>query len=346
MATHLVYRLTNRGPKCTIKQVSERRPTPDKHEVLVKIHAVSLNYRDIVIANGTWPFPAKDNLIPCSDSAGKVVAIGSDVEGFAIGDKVVAAFDVATLYGPLKDWNHGHGGPIDGVLREYAAFPASVLVKIPSESKLGFPQLSTLVCTGVTAWNALYGNIPLKPGQTVLFQGTGGLSITGLILAKAAEATTIITSSSSAKLALVKSKYGVDHTINYKTTRNWAAKVNKITNNNGVVFILENGGSGTIKQSLECITAGGIISVIGFLSPAKQKDMPDVAGLALAKGVVVRGITVGNRNMLKDLVRFVAARGLERPVDKTFGFEQAEVEAAYEYLKSGKHVGKVCISLE
>lgn len=166
------------------------------------------------------------------------------------------------------------------------------------------------------------------------------------MLAKAAGATTIITSSSDDKLRLVKEKYGLDYVINYKTTPGWAVEAKRITGGRGVDYILENGGSGTIKQSLECIAMGGIISVIGFLSQAKQEDMPDVAGLALSKGSVVRGITVGSKQLLEEMVRFVVQRNLSPPVEKTFGFSPKEVIAAYEYLKSGTHVGKVCISLD
>lgn len=170
--------------------------------------------------------------------------------------------------------------------------------------------------------------------------------MTGLMIAKAAGARTIITSSSDSKLSLVKAKYGVDHTINYKTTPDWAAEALKLTNNQGVDFIFENGGAGTIKQSLECIKMGGTIAIIGFLAEAKQEDMPNVALLTLSKAATVRGVTVGSKQLLEDLVRFVAAKNLEPPVDKTFGFAPEEIQAAYEYLKSGSHVGKVCISLE
>jgi len=174
--------------------------------------------------------------------------------------------------------------------------------------------------------------------------GTGGVSITGLILAKAAGATTIITSSSDEKLQLVKDKYGPDHVINYKMTPDWAAEAKKMTGGRGVDHVFENGGSGTIKQSIECITMGGIISVIGFLLDAKQDEMPDVAGLALSKGCIVRGITVGSKQLLEDMVRFVVNRGLHPPIDKTFGFSTEGVAAAYGYLQSRTHVGKVCIS--
>lgn len=166
------------------------------------------------------------------------------------------------------------------------------------------------------------------------------------MLAKAAGARTIITSSSDDKLEFVQKKYGVDHIINYKSTPDWAAEVKKITGGEGVDYILENGGSGTIKQSIECIKMGGSIAVIGFLAAAKQEDMPDVAGLALSKGCIVRGITVGSKQLLEELVQFVVTKGLEPPVEKTFGFSPEEVMAAYEYMQGGSHVGKICISIE
>lgn len=166
------------------------------------------------------------------------------------------------------------------------------------------------------------------------------------MLAKAAGARTIITSSSDDKLEFVQKKYGVDHIINYKSTPDWAAEAKKITGGEGVDYILENGGSGTIKQSIECINMGGSIAVIGFLAAAKQEDMPDVAGLALSKGCIVRGITVGSKQLLEELVQFVVTKGLEPPVEKTFGFSLEEVMAAYEYMQGGSHVGKICISIE
>jgi len=172
MSNQVVFRLQSRTGHQSITQVEEPIPEIDKHEVLVKIRAVSLNFRDVVVANGGYLFPVKDKVVPCSDSAGEIIEIGSSVEGFAKGDHVIAVFDPTNLFGPQKDWNHGHGGPVDGVLREYVAFPGSALIKISKESGLSFSQMAALVCTGVTAWNVLYGNQPLKPGHTVLFQGT------------------------------------------------------------------------------------------------------------------------------------------------------------------------------
>lgn len=167
--------------------------------------------------------------------------------------------------------------------------------------------------------------------------------MTALRIAKAAGATTIITSSSDEKLQYVKKNFGVDHTINYKSTPDWAQEACKLTNSNGVDYVIENGGSGTIKQSIDAITMGGIISVVGFLSAAKQEDMPDVAGLALSKGCVIRGITGGSKQLLEECVRFFGTRNIIMPIDKVFGSSREEVMKAYEYLTSGSHIGKVCI---
>lgn len=168
--------------------------------------------------------------------------------------------------------------------------------------------------------------------------------MTGLLLAHAAGARTIITSSSDEKLKLAKSKYGADHTINYKSTPKWEDEVNKITNGHGADVIFENGGSGTIAQSITCVARGGIVAVIGFLSQAQE--MPDVAGLVLGKGCIVRGINVGAKQLTVDLVAFVTGRNLEMPVEKVFGFDKEEILKAFKFLESGGHVGKVCIQIK
>ena len=190
----------------------------------------------------------------------------------------------------------------------------------------------------------MYGNNPLKPGQTVLFLGTGGVSMTGLMLAKAAGANTVITSSSDKKLKMAKDKYGADHLINYESTPKWEEEVLKVTNGRGADFVIENGGSGTIAQSLACVARGGIVAVIGFLSQAEQ--MPDVASLVLGSGSIVRGINVGAKQLTDDLVAFVCGKNLEMPVEKTFGFSRDEVIEAFKYMESGSHVGKICIEVK
>ena len=345
MSQQKVFRLPSKGAGYeAIKESSEPIPKPQPHEVLIKVHATTLNYRDLVIANGQYPFPAKDDCVPLSDGAGTIEGLGEGVEGLRKGDWVIANFDVTNLYGPQQDWEHGLGGPIDGMLREYVTIPSTAIVKIPKTTKLSWSQLAGLVCTGITAWNSLYGNIPLKPGQTVLFQGTGGVSMTGLMLAKAAGAITIITSSSDDKLKMAKEKYGVDHTINYKKTPDWDQEALKITDGRGVDYIIENGGSGTIAKSIGCIARGGIISVVGFLDAAKE--MPDVAGLVLAQGCVVRGINVGAKQLADDMVAFVCGKNLDMPVEKTFGFSRDEVIKAYKYLEGATHVGKISIGIK
>lgn len=175
-----------------------------------------------------------------------------------------------------------------------------------------------------------------------MLSGTGGVSITGLILAKAAGATTIITSSSDEKLDFVKSKFGADYGVNYKKHPEWSKEVLRFAKE-GVDYVLENGGSGTIAESLNAVRMGGNISVIGFLSQAEQLKMPDIAALALAKGAVVRGITVGSTEQLEEVARFVASKGLRMPVEKEFSFTQDEVVKAYEFVESGSHIGKVCV---
>lgn len=154
-----------------LKAFKEEVPIPAKHEVLVKVHSVSLNYRDIGVATSGYPFPVKDNVVPCSDAAGVVVAVGEGVKNLSKGDRVISTFDPTNLYGQQMDWLNGHGGPVDGVLREYFTTPAAAAVKLPESSPQSFSEWSTLVCSGVTVWNALYALTPLKPGQVVLALG-------------------------------------------------------------------------------------------------------------------------------------------------------------------------------
>lgn len=177
MAKQQVFRLPQRNSIRYLQVFLEDTPVPTSNEVLIKVKSVALNFRDFAVCTGKYPFPVKDNVIPCSDMSGEIVSVGSHVDDFAEGDKVIASFDLKALYGPMPDWYHGLGGTIDGVLREYVALPSSAVVRIPATTELSFAQLSTLVCTGTTAWNALYGNNPLKPGQTVLFLGILSKSI-------------------------------------------------------------------------------------------------------------------------------------------------------------------------
>jgi NADPH:quinone reductase-like Zn-dependent oxidoreductase len=266
------------------------------------------------------------------------------VIGFKKGDRVISNFDSTHLYGPSRNWSNGLGGPVDGMLTQYKALPYFSLVKIPNH--LSYEQAASLVCTGTTTWNALHGNNPLLPGQTVLFQGTGGVSLTGLMLAKAGGCTTIITSSSDEKLKEAKEKYGADYTINYKTQPNWDEEALKITNGEGVDMILENGGAATIGKSLNAIKMGGIIACIGFLGAGSKPEIPDVALLALGKGAVVRGIVIGSREQTEQLMTLVDQKKLIPPVQKVFNFDPKSVKQAYQYLESQQHLGKICIKVD
>ncbi|KAJ5779563.1 zinc-containing alcohol dehydrogenase [Penicillium paradoxum] len=343
MATQRVLRLTDRTSWHSLTEFREPCPSAGKHEVLIKIRSVALNLRDIVIATGKYPFQVKAQVIPGSDAAGDIIKVGEGVYGFAEGDRVVICYDQATQYGPLKSWGQGLGGPVDGVMREYICVPAHTVVKIPEYSTLTYARWASVACVGVIAWNALHGAVPIKPGQTILFLGTGCMSITGLIIAKAAGATTIITSFSEENLQYVEMTYAPDHTINCTETPDWAAEVLKLTAGQGVDHIFEIGGSATIQHSFRALAYGGVISIMDCLSPGVHNTMPDVVTLALWKGATVRGILNGSKQQLEEVVRFIGSKNLKLPVEKTFEFGCEQVIEAYSYLASGQHIGKVCI---
>jgi NADPH:quinone reductase-like Zn-dependent oxidoreductase len=276
--------------------------------------------------------------------AGEIIEVGDRVIGFKKGDRVISNFDPTHLYGPSENMNNALGGPADGMLAQYRALPYFGLIKIPDH--LSYEEAASLVCAGTTAWNALHGNKPLLPGQSVLFQGTGGVSLCGLLLARAAGCTTIITSSSDDKLKKLKEKYGVDYTINYKTNPNWDEEVLKITNGRGVDLIFENGGAATIGKSLNSIRVGGLIALIGFLSAKDNPECPNVAFLALLKGCIVRGILVGSREQTEQLMNLIDQRKLKPPVTKVFDFNLKSIREAYQYIESQAHIGKICIRID
>ncbi|PCH34501.1 NAD(P)-binding protein [Wolfiporia cocos MD-104 SS10] len=311
---------------------------PKSSEVLVKIHAVSLQYRDLIVAKGQYPLGQKENPVPGSDMAGEVIAVGDDVKGWKVGDRVCANFALDHIFGDVTDEIKatGLGAPVDGVLTEYRLFPAHSLVHIPSH--LSYEEASTLPCAALTAYNALMGLRPLKGGDYVLVQGTGGVSIFGLQFAVASGATVIATSSSDKKLEIAK-KLGAKHLINYKKTPDWEKEVLKITNGRGVDHVIEVGGSGTIMKSLASVRYAGIVSVIGFV--AGGGDVSSLPVAVLGKSSIVRGILIGSRAQFEDMNRLIVAQNLKPVIDRVFSFE--DVRAAYEYQESQQHVGKVVI---
>ncbi|KAK9366598.1 zinc-type alcohol dehydrogenase [Lipomyces kononenkoae] len=318
-------------------------PKVNDYDVLVKFQAASLNFRDLMIAKGTYPFASKYPVVPASDGAGEVVEVGSRVTAFKKGDTVVTLFNQGHQYGPVDPQAAltGLGGAIDGTLRQYGVYNELGLVAAPRN--LNALEASTLSCAALTSWNALYGLRPLQPGQIVLVQGTGGVSIFGLQFAKAAGATVIATTSSDAKAERLK-RLGADHVINYKTTPNWGEVARQFTPGQlGVDYIVEVGGPGTLEQSLKCIKMEGIISIIGFLGTS-DKPQPRLMD-ALSNLCTVRGVYVGSRAMLKDMVRAIEANDIHPVVDeKVFGFDKTR--EAYEYMEAQKHFGKVVIKID
>ncbi len=308
-------------------------PEPGPGEVRIRIQAVSLNYRDLLIAWNVYPLQRKGPLLPVSDGAGTVEATGPGVTSFRTGDRVTANFMRDWVSGPLRapEKASSLGGEVDGMLAEYVVLPEHALLRIPDS--LSFAEAATLPCAAVTAWNALAVTATLKPGDTVLVQGSGGVSVFALQIARQFGARVIATSSSDAKLERLRD-LGAEFGINYKTTPNWADAVLDYTGGHGVDHVVEVGGSGTFQQSLRAARIGGTVSVIGILTGI-QSEINLVP--ILFNQLRVNGVFVGSRQMFEDLLR-----AAPRPViDRTFAFDDAQT--AYRYLESGQHFGKVVL---
>lgn len=314
-------------------------------DVLVQIQAVSLNYRDLIIAKGQYPFPVQLPRIPCSDGAGNILAVGSKVTEFEVGDKVCTLFNTKHQAGALTQAGimSGLGGALDGTLRQYAVFPETALVAAPSN--LSPTEAGTLTCAPLTAWNSLYGleSKALKPGQCVLTQGTGGVSVAAIQFAKAAGAFVIATSSSDEKCKFLKEKLGADVVINYKTHANWGEQAKKFSpGHEGVDHVIEVGGPNTMEQSMKAVKMEGVINVIGFVGGASAEKQPSTLD-SLTYLCTVRGIMVGSRLQFQAMNRAIDASNIHPVVDKTFEFEKAQ--DAYQYQWDQKHIGKVVIQL-
>ncbi|PTB41022.1 uncharacterized protein TrAFT101_006173 [Trichoderma asperellum] len=316
-------------------------PNLGDHDVLVKIEAVSLNYRDLVIPKGLYPFSMKLPVVPGSDSSAIVLATGPKVTRVAKGDRVCTLFNELHHTNPItaEAVASGLGGAVDGTLREYAVFGDHALVKAPSS--LNAIEASTLTCAPLTAWNALYGLKPVKAGDWVLTQGTGGVSLSGIQFAAAAGATVVATTSTKEKAEELK-KLGATHVINYRETTNWGEAARALTPG-GVGFdhILEIGGPGSLEQSLKAIKLEGVITIIGFLAPSeKQPPLMD----ALSHVCVVRGVFVGSRQQFEEMNRAIDSAKIRPVVDSNiFSFD--DIKKAYQYQWDQKHYGKVVIKV-
>jgi NADPH:quinone reductase-like Zn-dependent oxidoreductase len=314
------------------------RPAPaalGPHDVSVRVRAVSLNYRDLVVARGSKTRAKR--VVPASDGAGEVVAIGNKVTRVKVGDHVAAAFFPTWITGGLLEEHHANalGGSLDGMLVEQVVLTESAWVKIPSH--FSFEQGSTLPCAGVTAWHALFVAATLKPGDTILVQGTGGVSIFSLQLARATGAGVIATSSSADKRARLE-QMGAAKTIDYRVDPQWGDAVRAAANGRGVDVAVEVGGPGTFDQSVKALRYGGTMSILGILTGTQG---PVDTRAIFYKNIRVHGVYVGSVTMFEDLVRALERSRLEPIIDQVFPF--AEARAAYERLASGKHFGKVVI---
>lgn len=321
----------------SLKLVERDLPRPGLHEVQVKFHAASLNYRDLMFAKGSYNPKVKLPAVPLSDGAGEVVAVGDSVRRWKVGDRVCPIFTQGWLEGELsaeKNRTTLGGGDLDGVLREYGTFHESGLVRIPGH--LSFEQAATLPCAAVTAWNALVSSGHLRAGETVLTLGTGGVSIFALQFAAMHGARVIVTSSSDEKLARARA-LGASETINYKNTPDWEKEVLRLTHGAGVDHVVELGGAGTVAKSVSSAKIGGYVALIGVLAGGGGFNPVSV----LMKGLRMQGIFVGSRQMFEDMNRAVAANSLAPVIDRVFPFRQAS--EALEYMEKGAHFGKIVL---
>jgi len=309
-------------------------------EVRIRVRAVSLNYRDLMVAGGKYLVNVDDPIIPCSDGAGEVLAVGPGVGRVQVGDRVAGAFFPYWHDGPTAPdkVRHALGGDIDGMLAEEVILHEDALAKIPAS--MTFIDAATMPCAGVTAWNAIFeSSNNIRPGDTVLLLGTGGVSVLGLQLARAAGLQAIITSSSDDKLARAR-ELGATHTINYRTHPEWQEEVLRLTGGVGAHVVLEVGGQGTVNRSIAAAAMGGSIAVIGGVSGFGGEVNP---GSLLASAKRLVGIYVGSRTMLEKVMRLADGAGLQPVVDRVFPFEEAR--EAYRYMESGAHFGKVVIAV-
>lgn len=323
-----------------LKKAERPEPKAGPRQVVVKVHATSINFRDLMMVQGHYNPKQPLPLIPFSDGAGEVVDVGEGVTRVKTGDRVADCF--------FQKWFHGQpspdriakwsmGGPLDGMLAEYVVLDENGVLKVPDH--LSYEEAACLPCAYLTAWSCLFRHGNLQPGDTVLCLGTGGVSIAGLQLAKLAGAEVIITSSSDDKLKQAR-KLGASHGINYKENAKWSAAVREATGGRGVDYVIEVGGVGTLEQSVRSVRMGGHVSLVGVLAGPQA---PLNLTLVLMQDVRVQGVFVGPRESFEAMNRAIAQHKMKPIIDKTFGWNEATEALAY--VAGGKHFGKVCIKV-
>ncbi|MCW0235422.1 MAG: NAD(P)-dependent alcohol dehydrogenase [Ferrovibrio sp.] len=326
----------------SLRMTERPDPKPKPGEVRVRVKACSLNFRDWLMAQGTYNPKQKLPLIPVSDGAGEVIAVGDGVTGFRPGDRVLGHFFPAWQSGEpsVEKFAVSQGGPFDGWLCEQRTFPAYALAHVPAH--LSFEEAAALPCAALTAWSAIVTLGRVQPGMRVLIQGTGGVALFALQFAKLAGAEVIMTSSSDEKLARVKAM-GADHVINYKADPQWGRTARALTNGAGLDHIVELGGAGTLMQSIRAIRPGGFIAMIGVLSGASNDlQIP----LVVMQQVRLQGVTVGSKDGLDAMLRAMTLAKLKPVLDERFEFSEAGVRAAFNHMGSGSHFGKIVIGIE
>jgi NADPH:quinone reductase-like Zn-dependent oxidoreductase len=319
-----------------LKLVDKKSPEPGPNDVLIDMKAWSLNYRDLMVVKGFYNPKMVRPRIPFSDGVGEVIAVGADVSRVAVGDRVASLFAQAWIDGkPTREINRSClGEAVEGVLAEEVVLPEQGVVKIPEH--LSFEEAATLPCAGVTAWNSLFGDGQLKPGDNVLLLGTGGVSIFALQFCNMMGANVIITSSSNEKLEKAKA-LGASYGINYNDEPKWHKKVLECTNGNGADRVIEVGGAGTLSKSIMSAGVGGMISLIGILSGAGDVNPIPV----LMNSIQIRGIFVGSRAMFENMNRAISLHQIKPVIDQVFSFEN--VKEALKHMESGSHFGKIVV---
>jgi NADPH:quinone reductase-like Zn-dependent oxidoreductase len=323
----------------SLRLVECETPKPGAGQVLIRVHATSLNFRDHAIVTGNYfGGVLKRDTVPLSDGAGEIVAVGDNVSRVNVGDRVIGTF--------FQGWAGGRpdpatllalGSPLDGMLAEYVVLNQEGLVSCPAH--LSYEEAATLPCAAVTAWNALMVSGRVRPGQTVLVLGTGGVSIFALQFARMSGARVIVTSSSDEKLARAR-ELGAADVINYVTTPDWDREVGRLTNGEGVDHVIEVGGAGTLARSYQCVGYQGQITLIGVLSGFEGDTNPHQL---MIKNASLRGVFVGSRAMFEEMNEAISINSSRPVVDRVFPLEAAS--EAFAYQSAGKHFGKVVIGV-
>ena len=318
-----------------LKLIERPMPEPRHGEVVIRMGAVSLNYRDMDMVLGTYPFSFPLPLVPTSDGVGEVVAVGESVTRAKVGDRVLGTFHQSWIAGRYEEDTPQLGGSADGMLAEYVRLDQQGIVHAPAN--LTDEEAATLPCAGLTSWHSLMTESRLEAGDTVLIQGTGGVSLFGLQFSAMCGARTIVTSSSDAKLERAKA-LGATHTINYVKTPVWYPEVRALNGGRGVDHVIEVGGPDSFLQSLQAIRIGGQINMVGYIGSKEGAINPLEI---LYHRATVRGIPVGSRESFEAMNRAIEANTMRPVIDKVFPWTDAV--AAIRYMQEGKHFGKIIL---